>query len=70
MNNYRVNKNTSSNPNGDNEVHKDTCRHYNELLNYESLGAHSSCSNAVSMANRNGYKADGCKNCIPECNKG
>lgn len=70
MNYYRVNKSTSSNPNGDNEVHKDTCYHYENLSNYESLGQHSNCSNAVATANRKGYKADGCKNCIPECHKG
>lgn len=70
MSNYKVNKNTSTNPNGHNEVHKDTCQHYNTLSNYEVLGAHSNCGSAVSRARSKGYKADGCINCIPECHRG
>jgi len=70
MNYYKVNKNTTSNPNGDNEVHKDTCQHYSTLSNYDSLGQHSSCGSAVTEARRKGYDADGCRNCIPECHKG
>lgn len=71
MANYRVNKNTDTNPNGNNEVHKDSCPHYSMLTNYENLGPHSSCSSAVLTAKVKGYsKADGCKICIPECHNG
>lgn len=67
MANYRVNKNTDSNPNGDNEVHKDDCQHYNSLNSFESLGWHLTCASAVTNAISKGYKADGCKTCNPTC---
>jgi len=68
MNNYRLNRNTGSNPNGNNEVHKDTCVHYSGLLSYEDLGSHWTCSSAVQKAKSLGYsKADGCKTCSPGC---
>lgn len=71
MKNYRVNKNTATNPNGNNEVHSEDCHHYNQLVSYEYLGQHSSCQSAVAEAKRRGYsKADGCKDCSPACNRG
>lgn len=70
MNNYRVNKNTTSNPKGHNEVHNDTCPHYHTLMSYEELGAHANCVSAVTAARAKGYNADGCRICIPNCNNG
>ena len=70
MNNYRVNKNTYSNPNGHNEVHKDNCQHYHSLLSFEELGPFSNCANAVTSARSKGYNADGCRICVPDCNRG
>jgi hypothetical protein len=71
MKKYRVNKNTSTNPNGNNEVHDESCRHYYQLVSYEDLGLHSGCKTAVAEAKRKGYsKADGCKVCSPECHNG
>lgn len=69
MANYRVNKNRLSNPNGDNEVHKNDCYHYNRMNDFEELGFHSTCSSAVEAAKLKGYRADGCKTCIPICHK-
>ena len=71
MRKYRVNKSTASNPNGNNEVHNDGCRHYNQLISFEDLGYHYGCSCAVTEAKGRGYsRADGCKTCSPECNNG
>ncbi len=71
MKKYRVNKNTSSNPKGNNEVHSDDCQHYSSLVSYEDLGYQFGCQNAVSEAKRKGYsKADGCRECSNACHKG
>ena len=71
MKNYRVNKDTSANPNGNNEVHSEDCYHYNRLLSFENLGLHSNCQSAVTAAKQKGYwKADGCRNCSPTCHRG
>lgn len=68
---YRVNKSANTNPNGNNEVHSDTCRHYATLISYEALGLHANCQSAVAEAKRRGYpKADGCAECSPLCHKG
>lgn len=71
MKSYRVNKNTDTNPNGNNEVHAEDCSHYSQLSNYEYLGVHSSCFSAVVKAKSLGYaKADGCAECCKPCHKG
>ena len=71
MKNYRVNKDTSNNPNNNNEVHNEDCEHYAKLINHEYLGMHSNCHSAVSDAKARGYsKADGCRICSYECHKG
>lgn len=68
---YRVNRDTSSNPNGNNEVHNDSCIHYARLVSFESLGQHSTCYSAVVEAKKRGYhKADGCAKCSEACNNG
>lgn len=68
MKNYRVNKRTDTNPNGNNEVHNDSCKHYSQLSSYEYLGQFSNCEAAVTKAKSMGYpKADGCIVCSPTC---
>lgn len=68
---YRINKNTTTNPGGHNEVHEEGCIHYSQLNNYESLGNHFSCHIAIAEAKKRGYsKADGCKTCSKPCNNG
>jgi hypothetical protein len=71
MKNYRVNKNTTTNPNGNNEVHSEDCRFYSQLVSFEHLGLHPNCQSAVTEAkNRGYYKADGCIVCSPACHRG
>lgn len=71
MKNYRVNKNTTTNPKGNNEVHSEDCRHYKSLLYFEDLGKHLICQTAITEAIRRGYiKADGCIECCPTCHSG
>jgi hypothetical protein len=69
MANYRVNKNSFTNPKGDNEVHNEGCVHYSQLTNYEYLGDFVNCIGAVQAAKYKGYKADGCIKCCPLCHK-
>jgi hypothetical protein len=69
--NYRVNKRTEGNPNGNNEVHVETCIHYNQLVSFEELGFHFNCQSAVQAAKNRGYaKADGCITCSLPCHRG
>ena len=70
MNQYRVNKSTATNPNNNNEVHKEGCYHYARMTSYEDLGSHSSCHSAVLLAKAKGYDADGCATCNPACHNG
>lgn len=70
MLNYRVNKNTFSNPRGDNEVHNSLCSYYYQLTNFEDLGKHENCDTAVRIAKTKGYKADGCRMCSEKCHIG
>jgi hypothetical protein len=63
---YRVNKNQQSS--GDYEVHKQGCRYFDGLTNFEELGEHPTCQSAISKAQSIvGNSADGCSICIPEC---
>lgn len=71
MKNYRINKNTYTNPNRNNEVHSEDCKYYSDLTNYEFLGSFSTCQNAITLAKAKGYRdADGCVICCPSCHKG
>ncbi|PLX08439.1 MAG: hypothetical protein C0596_06165 [Marinilabiliales bacterium] len=71
MKRYRINKNTSNNPNGNNEVHNEDCYFYSRILSYEDLGLHVNCQSAVAEAKRRCYvRADGCKTCSPTCHRG
>ena len=67
MGTYYLNLDTSSNPNGDNEVHESSCRRMPSAENRVYLGVFSDCIQAVQAAKLKGYsKADGCKICSPE----
>ncbi|MDD4149662.1 MAG: hypothetical protein PHE33_06500 [Bacteroidales bacterium] len=71
MKKYRMNKNTLNNPNGNNEVHEETCHYFNTMNSFEELGYHANCQSAVLEAKRKGYpKADGCKICSLACHRG
>ena len=71
MKNYRINKNTDTNPGGHNEVHDEDCPRYSSLRDYEDLGAHYNCHSAVREAKARGYyKADCCAICSSDCHTG
>lgn len=71
MRNYRMNKNTSDNPRGNNEVHNEDCEFYNQIYAFVDLGFHSGCATAVAKAKQLGYpKADGCKTYSSYCHNG
>ncbi len=63
---YYVNKNPQSGS-GDNEVHKYGCYWLSLVVDREYLGNFTSCDLAVVKTLLNGYKANGCKHCSPEC---
>lgn len=65
MNNYYVNK--IAQPNGDHEVHKDSCDRMPASHNALYLGAFASCMEAVRKAKGIYPSADGCFHCIPAC---
>ncbi len=60
---YYVNNNPQ--PNGDYEVHLASCSYFPS--SYTSLGEHSSCTTAVSQANRTHSPANGCYHCCRPC---
>ncbi len=69
MSSYYLNLKTETNPNNNNEIHKEGCIRM-PLINREYLGDFADGSVAVAEAKRRGYyKADGCKLCSPEAHK-
>lgn len=67
MGTYYLNKDSSHNPNGDNEVHLSTCPNMPSVYNRVYLGIFTNGVQAVQKAKSMGYyKADGCKTCCPE----
>lgn len=66
MPNYVLNHNKQSN--GDNEVHTKTCA-WSPSQNYEELGYHAGCKDAVKKAKSNhpSWKINGCYHCCKEC---
>ncbi|SDK40287.1 hypothetical protein SAMN04487898_10886 [Pedobacter sp. ok626] len=65
MRKYYVNKNAQ--PNGDHEVHNETCPRLPEVINRLHLGEFTSCASAVIVAKKSYSKADGCYYCSPTC---
>jgi ferredoxin len=62
---YFVNKQVQ--PNGDHEVHKQTCAYLPSAANQQSLGWHSSCREAVRAAKAFYSQCNGCYWCSREC---
>ena len=66
MPSFIINKNAQSN--GDHEVHKEVgCPTPAASENRQYLGDFSNCAAAVVEAKKFYSRADGCKNCSPEC---
>jgi hypothetical protein len=65
MTQYYVNKN--SQPNGDHEVHTESCPYLPSLSNRLYLGTFSNCADAVREAKRHYTKANGCYTCSRPC---
>lgn len=71
MKHYYLNKDTSSNPNNDHEVHAEGCVWMPSPLNRQYLGYYSNANQAVVKAKQMGYsKVDGCNTCCPEAHHG
>jgi len=62
---YYVNR--QAQPNGDNEVHKESCSYLPRPENREYLGEFASCHGAVAEAKSRNYNANGCKHCSLDC---
>lgn len=70
MKHYYINNSTSTNPNGNNEVHTEDCSKLPSVSNSSYLGYFNNGIEAVSAAKSKGYiKADGCILCCPEAHK-
>jgi len=67
MDSYYVNKNAQ--PNGDHEVHKESCIFLPETGNRIYLGYFSTCQEAVKEARKYYNQVDGCYFCSPACHK-
>ena len=65
MNKYYVNK--TAQPNGDHEVHEDSCYWLSLANSKEYLGTHSNCDSAVKEAKKKYPTANGCMSCSKEC---
>lgn len=67
MKKYYINKNTTTNPGKNNEVHTEGCYVMPTATNKKYLGEFSDGIAAVIYAKSIGYSnADGCKFCCPE----
>lgn len=65
---YYVNKNAQ--PNGDHEVHTETCRFVPATQNRLDLGIHTGCQSAVAAARRHYSRVNGCVHCANACHTG
>lgn len=67
---YYINRNTSTNPNNNNEIHTEDCEYLPSQHNREPLGSFNNCWEALEKARISGYpKADGCTHCCTPCNQ-
>lgn len=62
---YYVNMNPQ--PNGDHEVHKETCFRLPDVLNRKYLGLFDTCAPAVRKAKESYWKSNGCYYCSLPC---
>ena len=65
MPNYYVNKNAQ--PNGDHEVHTETCIYLPFASNRLHLGFFTNCADAVKEAKKNYWQSNGCYTCSRPC---
>ena len=68
MASYYVNNNAQ--PNGDHEVHRESCDYMPAPENRRYLGDFSSCTTAVEKAKTIYRTADGCYHCCRACHNG
>ena len=68
MANYYVNKNAQSN--GDHEVHRQGCYWLGLVSEPMYLGNFLTCHEAVQMAKKYYWTANGCAHCSPFCHTG
>lgn len=54
-------------PNGDHEVHDETCTWLPQPEHRTYLGYHESCYSAVIAARKEYYQVNGCRYCSPAC---
>ncbi|MDT0641645.1 MULTISPECIES: hypothetical protein [Autumnicola] len=59
--------NTQPQPNGDREVHKESCRYAPGVSNRKDLGFHANCESAVDKAKQSYNQVNGCIHCSPRC---
>ncbi len=64
---YYVNK--KAQPNGDHEVHTETCSYLPSNENRSYLGYFGSCADAIKEAKKTYPTADGCFYCSNSCHK-
>lgn len=69
MEKYYVNRNTTTNPRGDHEVHAASCRLL-PLNDFIDLGMHSNCQSAIQEAKKHYNNVDGCIHCSKACHHG
>lgn len=62
---YYANENPQ--PNGDYEVHANTCRYFPMMYSVRYLGEFDTCQEAVREAKKRYPKANGCVHCSPSC---
>jgi len=67
MPNFYVN--TDAQPTGEHEVHENGCEHGPVAAKQKSLGWYSSCSSAITAAEKHYTKVDGCYYCSRDCHK-
>ena len=65
MTKYYVNKNEQ--PNGDHEIHKETCEYLPKEKNRISLGEFKNCKEAIRRARIYYEQVNGCVYCSEEC---
>lgn len=68
-NTYYVNKDNTTNPKNNHEVHTSDCKYLPSSENRVYLGRFNSCRSAVSEAKQSFTNVDGCAVCCPNCHK-
>ena len=62
---YRIDKDSSNHPTGENKVHREDCKGYSIMKAFDELGCHSNSGSALRSAKNRGYSNSvGCTNCM------